>query len=334
MELIQKYCCSIVPLYFIEHFDFIWLKMFTSSQQGFRFLLAVTVSYRRFISVAQRTFRNFVFPSKIFDANVCAERRSFVKLAADSVVTILIEFTLKWSEIVAIDEREDESFWTAFTYTITSAIVASVAVAVALAIYNWNWIGGGRKWWLVVTIIIIINNNCVAYEGWVPGSSGGGFHFHYRQTPRNPAMCPHTRRQAPVTLTGSVEDRGQNFNIKKTNTLSTLQWLLSAVLQWATLATLLRHADVCLRLLDPLETADLWLLSHLTNMQLFVVNLLKFHLTTFIIINNINILVIMVKWTRDTGLLQKKEPLLLKKKPTTYHQNLYPNIHQKYTDQP
>ena len=103
---------------------------------------------------------------------------------------------------------------------------------------------------------------------------------------------------------------------------------------WATLVSLLRQADVCLRLRDPLETADLRLLSHLTNMQLFVVNLLKFHLTTFIIINNINILVIMVKWTRDTGLLQKKEPLLLKKKPTTYHQNLYPNIHQKYTDQP
>ena len=153
MELIQKYCCSIVPLYFIEHFDFIWLKMFTSSQQGFRFLLAVTVSYRRFISVAQRTFRNFVFPSKIFDANVCAERRSFVKLAADSVVTILIEFTLKWSEIVAIDKRKDESFWTAFTYTITSAIVASVAVAVALAIYNWNWIGGRGE-------MVVSGDNC------------------------------------------------------------------------------------------------------------------------------------------------------------------------------
>ena len=39
-----------------------------------------------------------------------------------------------------------------------------------------------------------------------------------------------------------------------------------------------RHATkqtVCLRLLDPLETADLWLPSHLTNLQLFVVDLLK-----------------------------------------------------------
>ena len=53
------------------------------------------------------------------------------------------------------------------------------------------------------------------------------------------------------------------------------------MLQWATLATLLRQADVCLRLLGPLETADLWLLSHLTNLPLFVVNLLKFHLTAF-----------------------------------------------------
>ena len=39
--------------------------------------------------------------------------------------------------------------------------------------------------------------------------------------------------------------------------------------------------DVCLHLLDPLETADVWLLAHLTNMQLFVVNLLKFHLTAY-----------------------------------------------------
>ena len=35
-------------------------------------------------------------------------------------------------------------------------------------------------------------------------------------------------------------------------------------------------------LLDPLETADIWLLSHLTNyLELFVVNFLKFHLTAF-----------------------------------------------------
>ena len=54
------------------------------------------------------------------------------------------------------------------------------------------------------------------------------------------------------------------------------------MLQWATLATL-RLADVCLRLLDLLETTDLWLLPHLTNLQLFVVNLLKFHLTALII---------------------------------------------------
>ena len=50
---------------------------------------------------------------------------------------------------------------------------------------------------------------------------------------------------------------------------------------WATLVSLLRQADVCLRLRDPLETADLRLLSHLTNMQLFVVNVLQFHLTAF-----------------------------------------------------
>ena len=52
-------------------------------------------------------------------------------------------------------------------------------------------------------------------------------------------------------------------------------------LRYATMSNT-RHATTSSRrLLDPLETADFWLLSHLTNMQLFVVNLLKFHLTAF-----------------------------------------------------
>ena len=50
--------------------------------------------------------------------------------------------------------------------------------------------------------------------------------------------------------------------------------------EFTVLATLLRQADICLRLLDPLETADIWLLCHLTNMQLFF-TLLKSHLTAF-----------------------------------------------------
>ena len=90
-------------------------------------------------------------------------------------------------------------------------------------------------------------NNSVAFGGWLPGSCGG-FHFHsqlpdrippsWLANPRNPAMSPHTRLQAPVTLTRSEDDR-QDFNMgtKKiwikhyitclrgegNNTLSTLQ---------------------------------------------------------------------------------------------------------------
>ena len=56
------------------------------------------------------------------------------------------------------------------------------------------------------------------------------------------------------------------------------------MLQWATLATLLRQADVCLCLLDPLETADCCLT--LVTLHLFAVNLLKFHLTAFILKSN------------------------------------------------
>ena len=87
IDSIPENCFWIVmiPLCFIEHFDFIWLKMFTSSQQRLRFLLAVTVSYRWFISVAQITFRIFVFSSKILDANVVAEGRPLVRFDADSV---------------------------------------------------------------------------------------------------------------------------------------------------------------------------------------------------------------------------------------------------------
>ena len=56
-------------------------------------------------------------------------------------------------------------------------------------------------------------------DGRVPASSGclppptASPQIQYCPHPRNPAMSPHMILQAPVTLTSSVENRGQNFNM-------------------------------------------------------------------------------------------------------------------------
>ena len=96
-------------------------------------------------------------------------------------------------------------------------------------------------------------------------------------------MSPHTRLQAPVTLTRSMEDRGQNFNMgtkkkrkeksknerkkkmNKTNDIACLRGEGKKIQTNTFHASMtpLHHATtsnthhVCLRLLDPLGTAGL-----------------------------------------------------------------------------